>query len=86
MGWVHFGWWDGDGGSGVAGGGKALRPALVIGCARAVGGHAELAVAAAVAVELVHNFSLLHDDVWTLTRPDAIGPPYGRCSGSPQRS
>jgi geranylgeranyl diphosphate synthase type I len=59
----HFGWWD-AGGKPIRGRqGKALRPALVLLCAQAVGGDAEAAVPAAVAVELVHNFSLLHDDV-----------------------
>ena len=38
-------------------------PALVLLCAEAVGGSGLTAVPAAVAVELVHNFSLLHDDV-----------------------
>ncbi|MFI6095718.1 family 2 encapsulin nanocompartment cargo protein polyprenyl transferase [Lentzea sp. NPDC051213] len=60
----HFGWWDADGeptpGTDP---GKAVRPALVLLAAQAVGGAAEVAVPAAVAVELVHNFSLLHDDV-----------------------
>lgn len=40
-----------------------MRPALVFQAAEAVGGTAEAAIPAAVAVELVHNFSLLHDDV-----------------------
>jgi geranylgeranyl diphosphate synthase type I len=43
--------------------GKALRPALVLLSARAAGAQPESAVPAAVAVELVHNFSLLHDDI-----------------------
>ncbi|MEV0263800.1 polyprenyl synthetase family protein [Streptomyces sp. NPDC050617] len=43
--------------------GKAVRPALVLSCAEAAGGAARDAVRAAVTVELVHNFSLLHDDV-----------------------
>ncbi len=59
----HFGWEDEDGAPAHADGGKALRPALVLLAAQAVGGTAEAAVPAAVAVELVHNFSLLHDDV-----------------------
>ena len=46
-----------------AGGGKAVRPALALLSAAAVGGAPETAVAGAVAVELVHNFSLLHDDI-----------------------
>jgi geranylgeranyl diphosphate synthase type I len=58
----HLGWWDTDGRESDAGG-KAIRPALTVLAAAAVGGCAEAAVPAAVAVELVHNFSLLHDDV-----------------------
>ncbi|GAA3856846.1 family 2 encapsulin nanocompartment cargo protein polyprenyl transferase [Saccharothrix violaceirubra] len=59
----HFGWWDENGRVVGADAGKAIRPALVLLSARAVGGSAEEAMPAAVAVELVHNFSLLHDDV-----------------------
>jgi geranylgeranyl diphosphate synthase, type I len=49
--------------TGAPAGGKALRPALTLLSARAAGAPAERAVPAAVAVELVHNFSLLHDDI-----------------------
>ncbi len=59
----HLGWQDAHGRPASADGGKALRPALVLLCAEAAGGDAADAVPAAVAVELVHNFSLLHDDV-----------------------
>jgi geranylgeranyl diphosphate synthase type I len=59
----HFGWLDADGRPARAGGGKAVRPALVTAAATAVGGDPAAAVPAAAAVELVHNFSLLHDDV-----------------------
>jgi geranylgeranyl diphosphate synthase, type I len=59
----HLGWWDADGVPAQANGGKAIRPALALLSAEAVGGTATDAVPAAVAVELVHNFSLLHDDV-----------------------
>lgn len=59
----HFGWWDDHGQPTVTEGGKAFRPALVLVTAKATGGAPALAVPAAVAVELVHNFSLLHDDV-----------------------
>ena len=48
---------------GGIGGGKALRPALALLSVRAAGEPAERGVPAAVAVELVHNFSLLHDDI-----------------------
>ncbi|HVK20077.1 MAG TPA: family 2 encapsulin nanocompartment cargo protein polyprenyl transferase [Actinokineospora sp.] len=59
----HFGWWDEHGRPVRADSGKAMRPALVLTSAEAVGGSPETAVPAAVAVELVHNFTLLHDDV-----------------------
>ncbi|MCS7477234.1 family 2 encapsulin nanocompartment cargo protein polyprenyl transferase [Umezawaea endophytica] len=59
----HFGWVDERGDPDVGRPGKAVRPSLVVLAAKAVGGSPEAAVPAAVAVELVHNFSLLHDDV-----------------------
>jgi geranylgeranyl diphosphate synthase, type I len=59
----HFGWWDEHGGPVRATGGKAIRPALALLTADAAGGTADAAVPAAVAIELVHSFSLLHDDV-----------------------
>jgi geranylgeranyl pyrophosphate synthase len=59
----HFGWWDEQGRATEAGSGKALRPAFALLAAEAVGGEPVRALPAAVAVELVHNFSLVHDDV-----------------------
>jgi geranylgeranyl diphosphate synthase type I len=59
----HFGWWDEAGRPVQARGGKAIRPTLVLLTAQAVGGGTDAALPAAVAVELVHNYSLLHDDV-----------------------
>ncbi|GAA4906893.1 geranylgeranyl diphosphate synthase type I [Stackebrandtia albiflava] len=59
----HLGWWDADGTPVRESGGKAIRPALTVLCAEAVGATGGAAVPVAVAVELVHNFSLLHDDV-----------------------
>ncbi|WP_335935721.1 family 2 encapsulin nanocompartment cargo protein polyprenyl transferase [Streptomyces sp. PTD5-9] len=59
----HFGWRRTDGGPAAGGAGKAIRPALVLAAARALGGDPQRAVRAAVAVELAHNFTLLHDDV-----------------------
>jgi geranylgeranyl diphosphate synthase type II len=43
--------------------GKRLRPALCLVCAEAVDGDAEAALDAACAVEMVHAFSLIHDDL-----------------------
>ncbi|WP_447007703.1 family 2 encapsulin nanocompartment cargo protein polyprenyl transferase [Saccharothrix isguenensis] len=59
----HLGWWDEHGDQTNSPGGKAIRPVLALLAAEAVGGSAIDAVPAAAAVELVHNFSLLHDDV-----------------------
>lgn len=59
----HLGWVDAEGNSVERPAGKAVRPALAFACAEAVGSPAEAAIPGAVAVELVHNFSLLHDDV-----------------------
>lgn len=59
----HLGWWDQHGDPAGSGGGKAIRPTLALLAAQAAGGDVESALPAAVAVELVHNFSLLHDDV-----------------------
>lgn len=44
-------------------GGKRLRPAIVILAAEAVGSDINTVLPAAVAVELVHNFTLMHDDI-----------------------
>ena len=44
-------------------GGKSLRPATVILAAEAVGSDLQTVLPAAVAVELVHNFTLMHDDI-----------------------
>ena len=56
----HFGFADAEGHPTGGGSGKALRPALALLSARATGGPPERGVTAAVAVELVHNWSLLH--------------------------
>ena len=44
-------------------GGKRLRPSLVMAAAEAVGGKDEDALAGAAAVEMVHTYSLIHDDL-----------------------
>jgi farnesyl diphosphate synthase len=48
---------------GVLDGGKRLRPLLVLAACQAVGGSREAAVRAAVSVELIHAYSLIHDDM-----------------------
>jgi len=48
---------------GVLDGGKRLRPLLVLAAAHAVQGGCEAALRAACAVELIHAYSLVHDDM-----------------------
>jgi geranylgeranyl diphosphate synthase type I len=59
----HLGFTDAQGRPLEADGGKAVRPALALLSAEAGDLPPEEGVPGAVAVELVHNFSLLHDDV-----------------------
>ncbi|GGY33150.1 family 2 encapsulin nanocompartment cargo protein polyprenyl transferase [Streptomyces omiyaensis] len=59
----HFGWEEADGTPASGQAGKAIRPALVLAAARALGAEEARAVKAAAAVELAHNFTLLHDDI-----------------------
>ena len=47
----------------VLDGGKRLRPLLVLAACEAVDGNAEAALRAACAVELIHAYSLVHDDM-----------------------
>ncbi len=57
----HLGW-EGPG-AGPEAQGKRIRPLLVLLCAQASGGDWRAALPAAAAVELLHNFSLIHDDI-----------------------
>ncbi len=59
----HLGWTDPQGNPTPGFGGKALRPTLCLLACQAVGGQIEQALPAAAALELVHNFSLVHDDI-----------------------
>jgi geranylgeranyl diphosphate synthase type I len=53
----HFGWEQG------ATPGKRIRPLLSLLCAACAGGDWRRAVPAAASVEIIHNFSLVHDDI-----------------------
>jgi len=59
----HLGWEDAQGRPIEGRGGKLLRPALLLLSCEAAGGDWPNALPAAAAVELLHNFTLLHDDV-----------------------
>lgn len=54
--------WTGEG-AGEKARGKRIRPLLVLLAASASGGDREKALPAAAGIELIHNFSLLHDDI-----------------------
>ena len=47
----------------IVNGGKRLRPYMVIRSCQILGGKSSTAIIAASAVEMVHNFTLVHDDI-----------------------
>ncbi|MCL4297175.1 MAG: polyprenyl synthetase family protein [Anaerolineae bacterium] len=61
--YYHLGWLDETFQPVQVSSGKLLRPLFTLLCCQAAGGRPEQALTAAAAVELVHNFSLIHDDI-----------------------
>jgi len=59
----HLGWIDKDFVPTRDGTGKCLRPILCLLTCQATGGDPDQALPAAASIELVHNFSLVHDDI-----------------------
>lgn len=59
----HLGWVDENFKPAQFDSGKRLRPVLTLLACEAAGGDWESALPAAAAVELLHNFSLIHDDI-----------------------
>lgn len=55
--------WEDESGRPAHTGGKRIRPALCLFAAEAFGADPSVAMPGAVAVELVHNFSLVHDEI-----------------------
>lgn len=55
----HLGWNENE----SQGSGKRIRPLLVLLCCAVLGGEWIAAVPVASAIELIHNFSLVHDDI-----------------------
>lgn len=51
-------------------GGKRLRPAIVLLSSRACGGNDDVAMPAAMAIEMIHTFSLIHDDLPAMDNDD----------------
>ncbi len=59
----HMGWQDEHGHSCDRESGKFVRPTLCLLSCQAVGGDTSQILPAAAAIELLHNFSLIHDDI-----------------------
>lgn len=59
----HMGWCDAEFRPAEAPAGKRVRPLLCLLACAAAGGHPRRAVPAAAGLELLHNFSLIHDDI-----------------------
>jgi geranylgeranyl diphosphate synthase type I len=59
----HMGWATVEFADDRVHGGKRLRPLLCLLCCAAAGGDPHIAVPAAAAIELLHNFTLVHDDI-----------------------
>lgn len=51
-------------------GGKRLRPALALGAAETVSGNGDAALPAACALEMIHTYSLIHDDLPAMDNDD----------------
>lgn len=54
----------------LIGGGKRVRPVLVLACVEIVGGQAKDFIRAAAAIELIHTYSLIHDDLPCMDNDD----------------
>ena len=80
----HLGWIDVSGQSQLTSGRKLLRPSLCLLSCESVGGNWHLALPAAAALELVHNFSLIHDDIEDESRERRGRPTVWSVWGQPQ--
>ncbi len=80
----HLGWTDAAGNPAAKGSGKALRPTLCLLACEAAGATIDRAVPAATAVELVHNFSLIHDDIQDDDSERRHRPTVWKLWGKPQ--
>ncbi|AHF07376.1 polyprenyl synthetase family protein [Desulfitobacterium metallireducens] len=54
----------------LVGGGKRIRPVLALAAAEAVGGQADSILPSACALELIHTYSLIHDDLPAMDNDD----------------
>ena len=80
----HLGWIDERGNPLQNSPGKALRPTLCLLACEAVGEEYRQALSAAAAIELVHNYSLIHDDIQDDDRERRHSPTVWSLWGKPQ--
>ncbi|MFC1994652.1 polyprenyl synthetase family protein [Chloroflexota bacterium] len=80
----HLGWVNAQGHPQESSAGKVLRPTLCLLACEAVGGDFEKALPAAAAIELTHNFSLIHDDIQDDDRERRHRPTVWSIWGKPQ--
>lgn len=80
----HLGWIDENGNHIEGASGKALRPTLCLLACEAAGGDFHKALPSAAAIELVHNFSLIHDDIQDNDRERRHRPTVWSIWGIPQ--
>ncbi len=79
----HLGWVDEEGGTQPSPG-KMSRPTLCLLACEAAGGDWHSALPAAAAVELIHNFSLIHDDIQDGSWERRHRPTVWKVWGEPQ--
>jgi len=80
----HLGWLDEQGHPIAGSAGKALRPTLCLLACEACAGSWQRALPAAAALELLHNFSLIHDDIQDDDRERRHRPTVWALWGKPQ--
>jgi geranylgeranyl diphosphate synthase type I len=80
----HLGWLDERFQPRLAPGGKRVRPLICLLVCEAVGGDWHRAVPGACAIELIHNFSLLHDDIEDRSETRRHRPTAWKLWGIPQ--
>jgi geranylgeranyl diphosphate synthase type I len=80
----HFGWRDASFQPVESRGGKRIRPLLCLLSCAAVGGEWRRALPAAAGVELIHNFSLIHDDIEDVSATRRGHPTVWKLLGIPK--
>ena len=85
---IHYqlGWVDAHGEQEQADRGKAIRPTLCLLMCEALGGEISEALPAAAGLELLHNFSLIHDDVMDSDQTRRHRPEVGYYGGEHLRA